>query len=240
MPPRPDPTHRASALRPAGFWRRYAAWSIDALILVVPAALLAWLPLQAAWPRLLAAGSALAVTLALTMQDAMRTPDPAGNLLLALAIVRDPVVAGAVVRFQDALLVALAVPMLAWTLVAAPWFVLFESGARGATPGKRALDIRAADAAGARLRPVRAAARFFAGALSWATLNLGHALAAWTPERRALHDIVAGSRVLLREGADPRLPRWVLPWLGMQGCALLAGVAWLLGAWIELLLRFAA
>jgi hypothetical protein len=39
-------------------------------------------------------------------------------------------------------------------------------------------------------------------------MNLGHALAAWTPQRRALHDYVASTRV---ENVDPqnnRMPVW--------------------------------
>jgi uncharacterized RDD family membrane protein YckC len=97
------------------------------------------------------------------------------------------------------------------------WFVGFERSAWAATPGKRLLGLRVADLAS---RPVgfgRALARFLAGGLSWLTLNLGHALAGFRRDHRALHDLVAGTQVL---GTGPT-PRWA--WL-VLGVALLASV----------------
>jgi len=38
-----------------------------------------------------------------------------------------------------------------------------------------------------------------ASLLSWLTLNLGHALALAAPRRQALHDRIAGTRILLRQ-----------------------------------------
>jgi uncharacterized RDD family membrane protein YckC len=44
----------------------------------------------------------------------------------------------------------------------------------------------------------RAAARFFAGSLSWLSLNLGHAMALFRRDGRALHDLIAGTAVIDR------------------------------------------
>jgi hypothetical protein len=41
--------------------------------------------------------------------------------------------------------------------------------------------------------------RHAAGSLSWLTLNLGHLLAALPPHKRALHDWIAGARVVHRQ-----------------------------------------
>ncbi|MND00767.1 hypothetical protein D3C83_194950 [compost metagenome] len=58
-------------------------------------------------------------------------------------------------------------------------------------------------------------------------LNLGHALAGWRHDRRALHDLIAGTQVL----ADGPMPRWARAWLQLQalvfGALLLAAIAWL-------------
>ena len=64
------------------------------------------------------------------------------------------------------------------------------------------------DARGGRPSLSQVFGRFFAASLSWITLNLGHALAAWTPERRALHDYLAGTRVENVDPAQARMPVW--------------------------------
>ena len=86
------------------------------------------------------------------------------------------------------------------------------------------LGLRVADMAGARFDRGRALLRHAAGALSWLTLNIGHALVLLRPDRRALHDLVAGTAVL--QDADPRakLPPLAQAWLGLQLLALWWGV----------------
>src|SRR5690606_26268091 len=113
-------------------------------------------------------------------------------------------------------------------LLALAWFAGFEASPLQATPGKRALGLRVVDARGARLALGRAALRHLAGTLSWLSLNLGHLLAALPPRHQALHDRLAGTRVLQRAGA--RLPAWSLAWLGLQLLAAVAAGACLLAA----------
>lgn len=79
---------------------------------------------------------------------------------------------------------------------------ILSSGGR-ATLGKYLLNIRvkASDGGDLPLRKafIRAAAYF----LSSATFNLGYLMALWTKDKRALHDFVAGSRVVsIRERSD--------------------------------------
>jgi uncharacterized RDD family membrane protein YckC len=71
-----------------------------------------------------------------------------------------------------------------------------ECSRRQATVGKRALGLRVVDRGGGRIRFGRASARTFAKLLSTVPLLGGFALAACTPSRRALHDLLASTRVV--------------------------------------------
>lgn len=103
---------------------------------------------------------------------------------------------------------------VAWPAVAAfvllglAYWPLQEAGRHRATVGKRALGLQALDARGAALDVRRAGLRHLAGGFSWLTLNIGHLLAARGPRHQALHDRIAGTRVVWRAGASRRLPIW--------------------------------
>jgi uncharacterized RDD family membrane protein YckC len=84
--------------------------------------------------------------------------------------------------------------MLAWWL----YFGLFESSRWHATPGKRLLGLHVTDVNGVHLRFGRASVRFLARMLSAAPLFTGFVLAAWTPHKQALHDLMACTLVLRR------------------------------------------
>ena len=71
-----------------------------------------------------------------------------------------------------------------------------ESSARQGTLGKMAVSVRVTDLLGRRIGFARATGRHFAKALSILTLFVGFVMAAFTPARRALHDFVAGTRVI--------------------------------------------
>jgi uncharacterized RDD family membrane protein YckC len=113
---------------------------------------------------------------------------------------------------------------------AAAWayFALMESSPLQATLGKLAIGIRVADARGGPLTFRRASLRYWAKWLSSLTLMIGWLMAAFTPRRQALHDVIARS-VVVRTGYiaparsvhwDPTVPlldeywdgsRWVRP-----------------------------
>lgn len=82
--------------------------------------------------------------------------------------------------------------LLVWWL----YFALFESSNWHATPGKRALGLEVADVNGVHLRFGRASLRFAGKLLSAAPALLGFLLAAWTPHKQALHDLIASTLVL--------------------------------------------
>lgn len=173
---------------PAGFWKRYVAYFID--LLIVYAALELVLAVIGPGDR-----ATLAQLQALTAA-AQRGEVAPGDLLAALT----PVLDGLSRRMLWA--------NVGYVLLGGLYFAGLESSAWQATVGKRLLGLRVTDAAGARLTPARALARFLAAGLSWLTFNLGHALAAWTPERRALHDYLAGTRVVLAGPEHARMPAW--------------------------------
>lgn len=104
---------------------------------------------------------------------------------------------------------------------------LLESSALQATLGKRALGIKVVDRHGERIGFGRAAARFAAKLLSVFTLLLGYLLAAVTPRRQALHDLLAGTLVTFDE--TPRRPAWMVAGVAAAACipfaAILAAIA---------------
>jgi uncharacterized RDD family membrane protein YckC len=87
---------------------------------------------------------------------------------------------------------------VAWLVAIWLYAALMEGSARGATLGKRALGLRVTDLAGERIGFARASGRFFAKALSLASLFAGFAMAGFTARKQALHDILASTLVLAR------------------------------------------
>jgi uncharacterized RDD family membrane protein YckC len=68
--------------------------------------------------------------------------------------------------------------------------------AHGATPGKMALGLRVIHADGGPISPMLALARHFAEWLSAIILMIGYIMAAFDPEKRALHDRICNTRVV--------------------------------------------
>lgn len=202
----------------AGFWRRYAAWSLDATLVAVPSVLLCW-PLLGSVTDAFARDYAAVLEVAgRSLGDALRDGTPLAAL--AAQWLADPALRAGTEALTQSLLALLWPPLLVFAVLGAIWHVAFETSARQATPGQRLLGLRVADVAGARIGRGRALLRHAAGALSWLTLNIGHALALLRRDRRALHDLVAGTLVV--QDADPRakLPPLAQAWLGLQLLAL--------------------
>ncbi|HVR80598.1 MAG TPA: RDD family protein [Luteimonas sp.] len=215
---------------PAGFLARHAAWSLDAAIVAVASLLLTKQAIVAGAASLRAEWAQFVQIVATRMADALgQLVDPAG---LAAQLMQDAPLRSAAAAVEAALRTLLLPPTLAFAILAALYWIGFERSVWQATPGKRALALQVTDLDGRRLGVGQAAARHFAGALSWLTFNLGHALAAVPPQKRALHDYVAGTRVIharaVRGDGDPRLPVWAKAWIALQVVAGFALVAWLL------------
>lgn len=217
-------------MRPAGFWRRSAAWSLDA----IPAGLAT---LALCQERMRAAAAALATGLAQLVEllaqrmagalaglDA--APGAAALLAMANAAVRDPGVLAAAAPVQAALLALALPPLLVFVPLFLAWCVGFERTALAATPGKRALGLRVVALEGGDAGTARLLLRFLAGTLSWLSLNLGHLMAAMPPACAALHDRLSRTRVVLAADAPARMPGWAQAWLGAVAAGLLFATAW--------------
>ena len=219
----------SEAEAPAGFWRRYAAWSLDWLLLSAPLAL-------GLAPRLAQLRAQHAAFDAVLQDWVFEHMVAAGGgfsspLAMALDLLRDR---GLVDRLQAQLLelqFSAALIALAVLGAGALWFIGFEASPWQATPGKRLARVRVAAVDGGRLPFARVALRHASGALSWLLLNLGHAIAGWRADHRALHDLIAGAQ-LRALGPMPRWARWFLI---VQGALALAGLLGLLG-WLGWLL----
>lgn len=210
-------------MRPAGFWRRYAAYSLDVLAPLALSVPLLW----GTGTRVLAGTDEAMQRLQFRLFDLMDEAIAGGQALenpvsQLLAWSGDPVLNESVLALVGTWLHGLLIAAAVLFALSALWFVGFEASRRQATPGKRLAGLQVTDAAGGRPAPWRVALRFVAGVPSWAVLHLGHALAGWTRDRRALHDFIAGTRVVLAPGATEAMPRWARRWLWAQGLALAA------------------
>ncbi len=92
------------------------------------------------------------------------------------------------------------------TVTLAKWlyYAVMESSSRGATIGKLVLGLRVTNLKGGRVSFGRATGRYFAKYLSGGTLGLGYLMAAFTQQKQALHDIVAGCLVVLGREANAK------------------------------------
>jgi uncharacterized RDD family membrane protein YckC len=208
----------ATTAAPAGFWRRYAAWSLDLAVVGALSTALAWSRLQAGTREATAALRQLSDLLGHALADALLQGTPTATL--AQGFLADPAIHAAAGAVQAGIAHAV-LPWLSWLgVLAALYFIGFEASPWQATPGKRALHLRVVTADGdTRASLPRIGVRHAAGALSWLTLNLGHVLAAVPPQRRALHDYIAGARVIDDAAGQP-LPAWARAWLALQLVAL--------------------
>ena len=86
-----------------------------------------------------------------------------------------------------------------WGIMIWGYFAGLESSSLQATLGKSAMGIVVTDQRGGRVNFGRATARHFAKWLSAVIVGAGFVLAAFTPRKQALHDIVSGALVVKRD-----------------------------------------
>lgn len=154
-------------LQYAGFWRRFAAYMIDQIIVGV-ACLAFSVPVFA-----------LVGVSAFTMHHEELTydSDTAIGVLLALAATYLTLIA--------------AMWICKWL-----YYALMESSSLQGTLGKMALGIKVTTMNGNRISFGRATGRYFAKIMSSLTLTIGYMMAGFTQQKQALHDIVAGCLVI--------------------------------------------
>ena len=91
---------------------------------------------------------------------------------------------------------------LASLIVSLGYFVYFWTQ-YGATPGKMLLKLKVVTPSGALITPGQAVVRYFGQILSGLILGIGFMMAAWDEEKQALHDRIAGTRVIRVNGNTP-------------------------------------
>jgi uncharacterized RDD family membrane protein YckC len=219
----PAPKAPAEPRPVAGFWARYAAWSLDAACLLPLVALLCASKLAYAMADARVALQAIGGTLPGALGEALATLQAPADM--ARQLLADPAMAASVDRLESALGSLLFTPVLVYAVLALPWAVLFEQSRWQATPGKRALGLQVADARGRRLKAGHALLRHLGAGLSWLSLNLGHAMAALPPRHLALHDRISDTRVLRRPG-PAGLPAWARGWIALQVITVLFAGGW--------------
>ncbi len=176
------PQTTAAALEDhAGFWKRVAAYILDAIILYVPNLLI-----------MKAMGGDAAQE---TMKQAL------------LAAPGDP---HAMLAAYEQFYSTMGTAMIITTVLAWLYFAVCESSRWQATPGKLALSIRVTDLQGNRISFPHALGRYLAKFLSVITLGIGFLMVGWTQRKQGLHDKLAKTLVLNGRAsefkADPSAP----------------------------------
>ncbi len=209
---------------PAGFWRRYVAYSLDFALLGGITTLLTWSRVGAGAIEASAAMSQLSTLLNRMLADAVAQGATSAK---ASALLTDPAVQAAADAVQTGIMHMLLPWLLTYAVLAALYHIGFERSRWWGSPGKHALGLTVANARdNARPSLLQTCVRYVAGALSWLLLNLGHALAAVPPQKRALHDYIAGAHVLSTD--DETLPGWARAWLALQVIAGVVIPVWML------------
>jgi hypothetical protein len=142
-------------------------------------------------------------------------------------LLTDPAIQSAAEAVQTGIVHMMLPWLLTYAVLAAMYHIGSERSRWWGSPGKHVLGLTVANARDdSRPSLLQTSVRHFAGALSWLLLNLGHALAAVPPQKRALHDYIAGAHVLSND--DSALPGWARAWLALQVIAGVAIPIWML------------
>ena len=162
------PQTTAAALEDyAGFWKRVAAYILDAIVLYIPNMLI-----------LKAMGGDAAQE---TMKQAiLAAPGDVHAMMAAYS------------QYYGTMGTAFIITgVMTWL-----YFAVCESSPWQATLGKLALGIRVTDLQGQRIGFLRALGRYPAKFLSALILFIGFLMVAWTQRKQGLHDMIAGTLVL--------------------------------------------
>ncbi len=121
----------------------------------------------------------------------------AGFWMRFLASIVDAIILGVVTVPVGLLVDNLAARILLQTLINAIYTLGFWLG-RGATPGKMAMSMEIVMADGRPLTGEAAVLRYVGYFANVLTLGIGYLMIAFTPEKRGLHDYIAGTVVIRR------------------------------------------
>jgi len=86
--------------------------------------------------------------------------------------------------------------------IGAGYFIYFESSEYQGTLGKIALGLKVTDLKGARITPATAAIRHIGKFVSAIIVGIGFIMIAFTEKKQGLHDILAGTLVVLKTQSE--------------------------------------
>jgi uncharacterized RDD family membrane protein YckC len=95
-----------------------------------------------------------------------------------------------------------ALTFMGSTLIHWLYWAGMESSAYQATLGKMALGLKVTDLQGEPISFNRATGRYFGKIISALLLGIGFLMAGWTEKKQALHDIMAGTLVVKKQGGN--------------------------------------
>jgi len=170
----------------AGFWRRFAAYVLDMMILAyVISSLHSYLVARIQVSLLNPRESDLVRVVAVKLSSLLFGYEALGSDNFQLIL-------SAANRLANCFILP-AVLIFVWC-----YFSGMESSPLKATFGKFAVGLYVTDSNGNRISFGRATGRFFGKFLSGLILSIGYLLAGFTKKKQALHDLVAGCLVLRR------------------------------------------
>jgi len=152
---KPTAAFSTEDLRPAGFWIRFVAASVDGLVFVA----MMFLVLKIYVPEGIFGGERSVEDKVETLTSALGSVGVLFNLIPLLY----------------------SVGFVGW---------------RGQTPGKMLLGLKIIRVDGEEVGYIRAFIRWIGMLISSLTLSIGYLIAAFTTHKRALHDYIAGTRVI--------------------------------------------
>ena len=116
-----------------------------------------------------------------------------------------------IIMIIPSMILGLAFPYVGWVVVGFLYKPFFESSAALGTPGKVFMGLQVTDLEGNRLTFKTSLIRYIGSILSGAILCLGHLFNLFTAKRQTLHDMIANTVVIMKEGnADVN---WFQVWL---------------------------
>jgi uncharacterized RDD family membrane protein YckC len=164
-------------MRYAGFWKRFAAFLLDYLILLIPSIIL---------QNVVQAATGFNKAL---IKFQSITQNVGGE-------VDSDVMEEAFKEYMAALIPTFLILFPLGLLMGWAYYALQESSRYQATLGKRALGIVVTDLSDRRISLARATGRYFGKFLSGLTIGIGYIMAGFTDRKQALHDLVAGTLVV--------------------------------------------
>ncbi len=155
----------------AGFWRRFAAFLIDALLISTVMGILYFIFI----------GLFVMVCAIANAGPIQSGEEPAALVLVGLGAGFGVIILSLIISDT----------VICWL-----YFALMESSAKQATLGKMALRIVVTDANGQRISFGRATGRHFAKIISRIILRIGFIMAGFTRKKQALHDMMSDCLVV--------------------------------------------